>query len=496
VFVLLLISILMAITIQTSNFELWTGRHLAHLLVNKIPDFHQEWYRGLDDDSIEFLAIEAGRASAKSTIASVAAPLYYICERDWPEIQTFSQSGGSTGLSTKWMKRIKDEIEGNIVLKVNYGLQRGDVWTQDHIQVKRNDGHVVDVYCRGKHAAARGSRGVVIIDDPQDGDDCKSETVLARDEEWLLSDVLPILLKGQRLIFIGTPISPLSLLSKVKGMDDFTVMSFPSEDPVWSGKSRWPEQWSDDYLAKRLRMMGRDRYGAEYLCQPKVSGNPVFRAEWFNHYEPDTANFRDKIAHHIVYRVTGMDCAESKRDQADYTALVTLGVTDGPTPDIYVLDVRKGHWSTKEGAEQLLIVFEQHKQNKSVVESRVAVGAKGQGGDAMIDEIRERERIYGKYVNLYPFRPVKDKVTRAMSVQSICQEGRVYLNKHDKDHQALLSELTMFTGDQTYHDDLVDAFDSALQDVKDRTGRIDDRDGTGPTIVLPPGKRSKYTGVG
>jgi len=60
-------------------------------------------------------------------------------------------------------------------------------------------------------------------------------------------------------------------------------------------------------------------------------------------------------------------------------------------------------------------------------------------------------------------------------VQSICQQGRVYFDMNDPGQQALLSELTMFTGDQKFHDDLVDAFVYALTRIKDRRGRQDAR---------------------
>lgn len=252
--------------------------------------------------------------------------------------------------------------------------------------------------------------------------------------------------------------SPLALLSKVTALPEFKTLSFPSDSPPGSCKSVWPEQWSDEYLAKRLSMMGRDRYMAEYSCRPRVSGNPVFRSEWFPSFDL-TSLIHDKNRQDGFRIATGMDCAESKSTQADYTTLVTLGATYGDKPDVYVLDVRRDHWSTKQGAEQVLLVFDEYKQHKTVVESRVS---EKHGGDAMIKEIRERERIYNKYVNLYPTKPENDKVSRAMKVQSICQEGRVYIDRHNKDQQLLLSELTMFTGNQNYHDDLLDAFVMAL----------------------------------
>jgi predicted phage terminase large subunit-like protein len=327
----------------------------------------------------------------------------------------------------------------------------------------RADGTPFDIYSLGKGCSIRGARGDIKIDDPQDKLDCESETVLQHDEEWLLSDILPILSSENRLIFVATPISPLSLAAKVKTLPGFTVFSSPLEVPVGSGRSCWPDMHPDWYLAEQKAIMGIDRFNAEYNCLPTVSGNPVFRAEWFKHYDPQAPEF-ERIKRELQYIVVGMDCAESKSDQADYTALVTLGMTYGSKPDVYILDVRRGKWSTEEGAQQLFLINKDWHQHKSVVESRVS-GTATDGGDAMIQEIRRQQVTYGKNVNLYPFKPVHDKVSRAMSVQSFCQQGRVYLDLHNPKHQELMSELTMFTGTQNFHDDLVDAFDSGLMDV-------------------------------
>jgi predicted phage terminase large subunit-like protein len=462
--------VLMGLTpINLNKFELFVAQYLPHYLTKPVANFHRDWYRALDDDSIEFCLIEAGRLSAKSTIASVCAPIYFICEKQWPEIQTFSQSAGSTGMSTKWMRKIQRELNDNQLLIHDYGLTKGEVWNLETIQVKRGDGHVVDVYVRGKHSAARGGRGLVLIDDPQDEDDCKSETVLTRDEDWLFSDVLPIITEGQRLIMIATPISPLSLASKFKSLPEVTTLSFPAENPAWSGKSSWPEQWSDEYLAKRLRMMGRDRYGAEYLCEPKVSGNPMFRAEWFPSYDPETAAF-DRVLKGSKFVVLGMDCAESKSTQADNTAIVILLATLDPDPSVYVLSVEADHWTTKEGAERVMQAFAAHQQHKSVVETRVDPNKSPTNtGDAMYEEIKSLEVVYGKHVNLYGIKPDRDKAARALHVQSFCQRGKVHVNRHSKEQQALLSELIMFTGgDQHFKDDRVDAFVHAMTAVIER----------------------------
>ena len=461
--ILLLVSMTFQPSSEPNRIELFALEFMHHYWTDPVPGFHREIYHNLDDHSIFRMSIEAARGSGKSTIASVIYPLYEICEGDYDEIQLFSQSGGQAGLSTKWLRKIKAEIIDNTELRNFYGLQPGAGWAQDYIEVIRGDGKKIELFSRGKHSAARGNRGLVFIDDPQDAKDCRSEAVLLADEEWLFSDILPIMLEGQRLLFIGTSISPLSLLSKVQQLPNWKTLKFPAEEPPGSGHSVWPEHWSDEFLQLQREDMGIERYWAEYLCKPRVSGNPVFKPEWFSGYDPKSAQFRKFVDGGALFTVTGMDTAESKSTKADYTAICTFGATMEKRPRIFCLDVKRQRWSTKEGAEQLLITFDQFKQHKSVVESRCGPDQE----DAMIEEIKDRERIYSKYVNMYPVRPNRDKVTRAMGVQSLFQEGRVHFNLHDKDQQHLISELTMFTGQGEFHDDCVDATVHALREIKD-----------------------------
>ncbi|MCK5018540.1 MAG: phage terminase large subunit, partial [Candidatus Peribacteraceae bacterium] len=188
---------------------------------------------------------------------------------------------------------------------------------------------------------------------------------------------------------------------------------------------------------------------------------------------PDTALFRE-IKNIGLYKVTGMDGAESKQTAADYTTIVTVGATSGPEPNVYLLDVKREKWTTKEGAGFLLSTFEELKQHKTIVESRVKDNKHKTGGDALIVEIREQERIYKKYVNLYPVRPVADKVTRALHIQPLIQDGRFFVNYKDPSHVGLVNEMTMFDGSGTYHDDRVDGLGLAITEIINRAGTVMD----------------------
>lgn len=459
------------------EIEVFVAQYLEHYLTVDSAEFHHDWYRALDDKSIQYLCIEAGRGAAKTTLASVCFALYEICEGADPsgfmEMQVASRSAGATGTSTKIMQKVKRELETNALIIEDYGIERGKEWGKEHIQVKRGDGMVVDFYCIGKHSSIRGSRGVVLIDDPQNKADCRSETVLAADDEWLLTDVIPVIIQNQRLIFIGTPISPISLLSKVKEMEDFTVLSSPLEDE--NGVPQWPAMYDAEFLAKKRRLLGNDLFAAEYLCRPVVSGNPIFKLEWFPDYDPETVQF-ERLMCEGFYIVAGWDGAESKRDQADNSAIVVLAATYDKVPAIYCLTCKADHWSTKEGASNIVREYERLKWNRVILETRVKSPSK----DAILEEIEDLERIQGINVNAIPVRPEKDKVTRAMMVQSLCQQGRVHINKNDPAQAALLNELIMFTGDQIFRDDRVDAFVYALDDIKRNFDGRKDEEVSGP----------------
>jgi len=473
-----------------NKLELFVLSYLSQHLKLPVPQVHRGLYAVMDDQTIKRLAIEFFRGGGKTTLTRFYL-LYRICESDEEEIQYIAQTGDSdSGLAPQMARKIRAEIENNKLLIHDYGLSRGAKWTDGLLTVNRIGKPPISLYFLGKGGAVRGKRGEVIIDDPQDEDDCRSEAVLDRDHNWLHSDVLPVLQPQQRLTFIGTSISPLALCAEVQRLPGWTTYKFQLETTVGSGISVFPALYPDSWIEFRKAESGIDMFNAQYNCMPRVSGNPVFKPEWMLGYDPESVAFQRELERGL-YTVTGMDCAESKADSADYTAIITPAAGYEPKSLIYVCEVKRGHWTTKEGAEQLLLTYDKYQQHKSIVESRVT---SDRGGDAMIQEIRERERIYGKYCNLYPVKPDKDKVRRAHFVQSLFQEGRVRFDLTDKNHQILINELTMFTGQQTYHDDCVDALVYALTEIKQRQQSSARRDKDESTEVLPE-YRSPHTGA-
>jgi predicted phage terminase large subunit-like protein len=456
------------------------------MMKHPVPDVHRTLDAALYDDNQKRVVVEMARGMAKSTKAAVMYALYEICTGDYDDIQIVSRVGGANGTSTKIMSKIKKELESNDVLIHDYGIKSAGAWGAEHIEVGRIDGRTIMVYSRGKRSSIRGSRGLVIIDDPQNEDDVKSSVVITRDEDWFFGDVLPVLLPDQKLVFIGTTISPISLLAKVKGLPGYLVIEIPVDDPPGSFNSVWPEQYPRDFLIQRCAEMGLDRFNAEYRCMPRVSGNPVFTSGQFRYYDPQSIQF-ERTKKDGLFIITAGDGAYSTKKSADYTALVTIGATMTGRADAYVLDVQQGRWSVKQAAEKVMQIRETWQPNVVFIESICNPPNK----DAWVEEVLEREMFYNVSTNLRWRKPTTDKLNRAYLVQSFFNEHRVYFDRENKEQRALINELLMFTGEQTFPDDQVDAMVYALLEMKKWDGVPKS---AGAKQVLPKGQRNRVTG--
>ena len=474
------------------RFEFFVCKYLQHWLVKKSSPVHREWAQTLDDPNGGHTVLDCARGLAKSTI-SRAFMLYGICEGDQEDNNLISRTGGNDPKSpaVKAIDVIKRELEYNQPLRYDYKLKKGDYWTQGHIRLIRGtDDKMVNFYSVGKRGSIRGSRGPIIFDDLQDVDDWRSETVLNRDEDWFFSDVYPIALEGQRFIFIGTIGSPISLISKVKQLKDidgWKVLEYPVDSPVGSFKSIWPEQYSDDKLRTLCEAMTPRRFNAEYRCQPQISDNPVFEENQIQYYDRKSVQFDGIVK--TLYKVTAGDGAYSQKKSADWTAIITLGATSGPRPDIYILDVKRGKWRVKDSAEMVIQVYDTWQQNLTFIESICNPPDK----DAWVEEIADRERHHNCYINLRWGKPKTDKLNRAYMVQKFFQNKKVYFDREDEAQRGLINELLMFTGDGTFPDDQVDACVHALHQVDLWSERKKPKT-TGPVQVLPAGEPNSMTG--
>ena len=153
--------------------------------------FHEEWSNILLNGKENF-AIEAFRESAKTQIVIRANLLHALTfgmpHRSYLIIICATQTRAGQLLQSVSREFLANEDMSGLVSEVKDN--------SDHaLEVHYHDGNVVRIEAYGKGAAVRGlSWGskrpdLVIIDDPQDDEDARSETITENDWNWFLSDV-------------------------------------------------------------------------------------------------------------------------------------------------------------------------------------------------------------------------------------------------------------------------------------------------------------------
>ena len=149
-------------------------------------------------------------------------------------------------------------------------------------EVSYKNSQAVRIEAYGKGAAVRGlSWGakrpdLVIIDDPQDEEDARSETVTASDWDWFLSDVY-FLGQGSRIFIIGNNLGERCIMECI--MRNAERLKFEvSKVPILTqgGQSTWPSKWP-------MKEIEAGKSGADYGDVDLLSGSALAGGTCGNH---------------------------------------------------------------------------------------------------------------------------------------------------------------------------------------------------------------------
>ena len=321
--------------------------------VNEItpPKYHFEWSQKLLH-SEKNQAVEGFRKSGKSQIILRAFPLYTL---------TFPNTNfdfivlikNNTDLAHAALIDLETEFETNPALNrrlVKVREQSGKVFSVDLFD---DDNKVINVKIEayGKGKSVRGlmhgdrTPKIVIIDDPQDKEDAKSETILESDWNWFLSDI-KFLAKKCRIFLIGNNLGDKCIVERVinaRAELDFEVSKVPV---MIDGAPAWPEhdtvQEIEDEKAAYNKMGKLDIWLMEKMCVSTDEETRVF-------HEKD---YRSFSTHHLERIATDckvaarLDPASSKEKTACFRAIVVNAIDkDG---NWFILDVPYGRWDPTE----------------------------------------------------------------------------------------------------------------------------------------------------
>lgn len=309
--------------------------------------FQNEWYRMLQgDDRPKRLHIQAAREHAKTTCLSVKYPLWRVGRN--PDLRVMIVSKSAT-LATTILREIRQNIEGNKRLQAVFPSLGPDVpWSGTELQVERSSGVILKdptFVGVGLHGPLTGKRAdLIIIDDPFDESEVRTEAQRQKVEDWVEKVLLPTLTPEGELVAVGTPWhyddywSRLESKSVEKG-GLYTIKKYPAiknpEDPIDSWEVQWPQVWSAQRLEERRREIGSIKFACLYLLDPSGLEGTLFKRDWLAFFDPSifTKGYTQKFEYYM-----GVDPNVSGKPDTDRLAIATIAY-DRPRGDIYVLDI-------------------------------------------------------------------------------------------------------------------------------------------------------------
>jgi len=418
----------------------FTFIYLAHYIKSPVPDFHWELYKYLEKDGNGLAEIVAFRGSAKSTIASLALPLWSALFDKRNFIIIISDTNTQ---AKQIISNIIYELENNELIRADFGSMKmtSEDWTATNILLKNE----VRVMSRSRGQKMRGLRhkqfrpDLIICDDIENIDDVKKKEGRDKTEDWFFSDCYPCMdSKTGKMVVLGNLLHQDSFVSRLKVKIPLIKGAFYREFPLidQDGTNLWPEEYTDEKV-DNIRKMGNAFFMREYCLIIIPQDDQLIKRVGYYHKLPKLR--RIAIA---------ADLAISQSESADRTAINVAGEGEGEfRAKYYNLRNVAGRWNFNEALTQIYAMY------KSIAIAypgiTIILGIEDVAYQkAAIEEFRRR---FG--INVKGIKQTKDKRARLeIMVPYIENEQILFAREGQED---LVQEMLGFGVEK--HDDRVDA---------------------------------------
>jgi len=384
--------------------------------------------------------ILAPPGSAKSTYVSQLFPAWFLANNANAAIIAASHT---SDLADRFGRRVRNLIAEHAET-LGYGLSADSAaagrWETD------NGGEYLAAGVGGGIAGRRAD--LVIIDDPvKSRQDADSATVSGRIWDWWISDVVPRLKPGARVVLVQTRWSEHDLGGRLEeamltGGEQWEILRLPMlaepGDPL--GRAVGEMLWPDWFNASMLAQAQRDTrtWSALYQQRPVPETGDYFRSDWLRPVPTLPPRESLKVFGGSDYAVTS--------DGGDFTVHVVVGVDADDR--LYVLDVWRQQTASDRWVESFCdMVIRWAPMGWAEESGQIKTGI----GPWLDRRSRERRAFVAR--DTFPTKG--DKAVRAQSIRGRMSLSGLYVPVDAPWRADLESELLSFPAGK--HDDQVDA---------------------------------------
>ncbi len=215
------------------------------------------------------------------------------------------------------------------------------------------------------------------------------------------------------------------------------------------GPSLWPERFSAKNLKEVRAHRTRRMWAAMFQGLPSPEGGAVIPVEHFVDYAWEDRAEREQP---WVQKIQAWDTAFSLKTAADYSVCVTLGLARNGR--MYLLDIFRKRVDFPALKQELYNQFVKHQPSAVLVEDRAS-------GQSLVQEMQRTDDFLLARIPVIAIKPDRDKLSRAYSITSYIDAGKVLIPDKASFIDEFKSECALFPNGA--HDDQVDAFVYAMQ---------------------------------
>lgn len=434
--------------------------YFPHYITCPTADFQKEIFNLIQNEKLQKISITAFRGSAKSTIATLALPIWAMVGKQSKKYTLLVSL--TQGLSKQILTNIKQELSTNDLLIKDFGpfSEVADEWRSNSLVIPQYDARISAI---SQSERIRGLRhrqyrpDLIIIDDVEDLESVKTRESRDNLWNWFSGEINPIGDSGTRVITVGNLLHEDSLMIRIKenihtGKMDGIYKEFPLLDN--EGNIAWPGKYPTmkDIEIKRKEIADESAWYREFLLKIIADKDRIVKGSWIKYYEvlPDSSRYPARLV------AIGVDLAISLSESANFTALVPAYIVGyGDNLQVYILpyilnkrlDFPQTIQAIKELAEKLKVGFRPYPM----------VYIESVGYQSAAAQQLTVEHILAEEVKI----PHMDKRSRLSLVSPYIQQGKVFFPRTGAEE--LLDQLVNF-GVEKY-DDLADAFTLLMSKV-------------------------------
>jgi predicted phage terminase large subunit-like protein len=223
------------------------------------------------------------------------------------------------------------------------------------------------------------------------------------------------------------------------------------------GDALWPERYDERAMARIKKAVGPIAWNALYQQSPVPPDGDFFRREWLRTYQIENQKMGDPLSGNVViqtidgkfqsYPIAEMmaflvaDTAMTTKKENDATAIGSFWIT--PKRQLILKRMFHGRMSGPDVEKKLLNMYREDQCSYMAIEDRA-------------NGITALQKFMDIGINAKKLKAISDKVTRAIPLQVMLEQGRVFLPADMPGYQydVLLKEFLKFPKGQ--HDDIVD----------------------------------------